>query len=169
MNSTARPGVSGPSRASTLQVTVGHEPHRDVQHAVGLTGLVHRDDVRVVHCCRRPRLGDEPLAVPLVLRPPGARILSATSPPSRSSRAWNTTAIPPAPSRPSSRYPASSEPARNPASCAGKSSLNTPPRCRRTALNGFGPAGHTPRKRSQYLGASNDRLVSTAIVSSFLN
>ncbi len=42
------------------QVTARHEPHRDVQHPARLAGVVHRDDVRVIHRRRRPRLGDEP-------------------------------------------------------------------------------------------------------------
>jgi hypothetical protein len=58
---------------------------------------------------------------------PGASTFSATSRPSRSSRARYTTAIPPAPTCASSRYPATSAPAPNPASNAGKSSPNTPP------------------------------------------
>src|SRR5580692_4044499 len=58
---------------------------------------------------------------------PGARIFSATGRPSRSSRARKTTAMPPAPTCASSRYPATTEPGRNQASCAGRSSLNFPP------------------------------------------
>ena len=38
------------------------EAHRDVQHAVRLAGVVHRDHVRVVERARRPRLAEEPLA-----------------------------------------------------------------------------------------------------------
>jgi hypothetical protein len=94
------------------QIPTDDEPHRDKQHSGGLVGLIYRDDVRVIHCRGGSRFGD---------------VFSATSRPSRSSRARNTAAIPPAPTFASSRYPATSEPARNPAS-AGKSSLNIPPR-----------------------------------------
>ncbi len=56
----------------------------------------------------------------------GAGPGAATGRLSRSSRARNTTAIPPAPTCASSRYPATSAPARNPAK-ARKSSLKLPP------------------------------------------
>ena len=44
------------------QVIPGHETHRDEQHAGRLAGLVHGDDVRMVHRRDRPRLAHEPLA-----------------------------------------------------------------------------------------------------------
>jgi hypothetical protein len=42
------------------------EAHRDVQHAVALPGGEDRDDVRMVHGGRGPRLADEPLTERLV-------------------------------------------------------------------------------------------------------
>ena len=55
----------GGQRSLTAQqradVPALHEAHRDEQHLPGLAGLVDRDDVRVVHGCRRPRLPDEAL------------------------------------------------------------------------------------------------------------
>jgi hypothetical protein len=60
---------------------------------------------------RRLIAGSEAMAGPMSF--------NATSRPSRSSRARNTTAIPPAPTCSSSRYPATCEPARIAASCAG--------------------------------------------------
>ena len=65
MNSAARAGASGPPQVPGL-----HEPHRDEQCAFGLTGLMHRDDVRVIDRGRRPRLGDEPPPEPRVRRQP---------------------------------------------------------------------------------------------------
>jgi len=85
------------------QIAARYEPHRDVQHAVGLTGRVDRDDVRVIDGRGGTGLADEPLAE---LRVPGQRgreNLSATVRPSASSLARNTTAMPPAPSCASTR------------------------------------------------------------------
>ena len=136
MNPAARPGGSGPSRASTPRrsppctnrIAMNSTPPASPASYIGMmcgssTAAAARDSAMN----RRRNAGSAAIA--------GARIFSATSRPSRSSRARNTTAIPPAPTCASSRYPAISEPARNPASCTGKSSLNTPPLPhRRTAL-----------------------------------
>jgi pimeloyl-ACP methyl ester carboxylesterase len=47
---------------------LGYIPHRDVQHAIRLTGREHREDVRIIHRCCRPGLADEPLPKRLVGR-----------------------------------------------------------------------------------------------------
>ena len=43
-------------------VSAAHESHCDEEHAAGLAGFVYRDDVRMVHRGRRPRLPGEALA-----------------------------------------------------------------------------------------------------------
>ena len=77
----------GPSRRQrTLprqhlpQVTTMDEPHRDEQRPAGLAGLVHRDDVRVIHRRCGPRLGDEPAPERLVLGQPGREDLQRYRP-----------------------------------------------------------------------------------------
>jgi len=73
----------------------------------------------------------------------GVMTFSATSRSRRWSRARNTTAIPPAPTRASSRYPASGEPGPNPAGYAGKPWLTAapPPTARSRGLRDV----HRPR------------------------
>ncbi len=99
-----RRGPGGRQRALPLQkipdAAAGHVAHRDEQHPVGLARLVHRDDVRVVDRGGRPGLPEEPAPEGLVGGQPGARILSATSRPSRSSRPGT-----PPPSRPRRSVP----------------------------------------------------------------
>ncbi len=90
----------------------------------------HRDDVRVVHRCRRHRFARRSAAgTPASPASAGASSFSATRRFSRSSYARNTTAMPPWPIRSSSRYPPISEPAGNQprARGGGTSSLNWPP------------------------------------------
>ena len=138
MNAAARSGARGPSRSSTRRrsppatnrIAMNSTPSASPASYTGMmcgssTAAAARDSAMN----RRRNAASAASA--------GARIFSATSRSSRWSRARNTTAIPPAPTCASSRYPASSEPARNPAS-AGKSSLNTPPRHRGTALKACG-------------------------------
>ena len=66
-----RPDPVRGQRALPLQqradVAALHVAHGDKEGAVGLAGLVDRDDVRVVNRGRRPRLADEPLPEPGVL------------------------------------------------------------------------------------------------------
>ena len=73
------------------------EAHRDVQHAVRLAGVVHRDHVRVVERAGRPRLAEEPLAELLLAGDLGATTFSATFRPGRMCSARYTTPIPPRP------------------------------------------------------------------------
>ena len=127
MNSAARSGGSGALLVQyPPQVTARHEPHRDEQRAVGLAGLVDRDDVRVIDRGRRPGLGDEPAPERRVRRQRRREDLQRHQP------AQPLVAGPEHHRHPARAdlglqpVPASSEPARNPAS-AGKSSLNTPP------------------------------------------
>jgi hypothetical protein len=54
------------SMQQRADITPAYKPHRDEQHAAGLAGLVDRDDVRVVHGRRHPRLADEPLPERLI-------------------------------------------------------------------------------------------------------
>jgi hypothetical protein len=125
-NSKARPGGSAPSLSSTFRrsppstnrIAMNSTPSASPASYTGMmygssAAAAARDSAMN---CRR----NDPSVANA-----GARIFSATSRSSRWSRARNTAAIPPAPTWASSRYPASSEPARNPAS-AGKSSLNPP-------------------------------------------
>jgi hypothetical protein len=59
----ARSPVSGPlALEDGAQISPGHEPHREVEHAVGLPCRVNRDDVRVIDRGDSPGLPDEPLA-----------------------------------------------------------------------------------------------------------
>ncbi len=50
------------------QVTPGDETHGDEQDAVRLAGLVHRNDVRMIHRRDRPRLPQEPPTESLIPR-----------------------------------------------------------------------------------------------------
>ena len=55
MMAAARRRGSGPCPAQQRpHVPAGHVPHRDEQHPAGLPGLVHRDDVRIIHRRGRP-------------------------------------------------------------------------------------------------------------------
>ena len=147
MNSTARPGASAPSRSSTRRrsppatnrIAMNSTPSASPASYIGMmcgssTFAAARDSAMN----RRRNSWSSAIS--------GTRIFSATSRPSRSSRARNTTAIPPAPIRSSSRYPASSEPARN-------SSLNTPPLIAGLPFKLSVPVGNALRRRSRYLGA----------------
>ena len=50
-----------------LEIRAVDIPHRDEEAAVGLAGLVDRDDVRVVEARREPRLAQQSLAEALVV------------------------------------------------------------------------------------------------------
>ncbi len=137
MSSAARAGAGAPSRASiprrspprTKRIAMNSAPAASPASYTGMmcgssTFAAARDSARN----RRRNAGSAARA--------GPRIFSATSRSSRTSRARNTTAIPPVPASASSRYPATSEPGRNPAGYAGKLSLTAPP---------GGPGGPGPR------------------------
>ena len=124
----ARPADSGPSRRSsvrtsppgTYRIAMNSTPPASPASNTGImcgssTAAAARDSRR-----NRPRNSASAASA-------GARTFSATGRPSRSSRARNTTAIPPSPTCSSRRYPATREPAVTPAGKPLASPRTSPP------------------------------------------
>ena len=57
------------------QIRPVDEPHREVEHALGLSGVIDRDDVRVIERRGRPTAAHEPLAERIVLGQGGVQDL----------------------------------------------------------------------------------------------